>query len=400
MDYRLTDAQKALKKEYDDFFTEEMKNAPAVFQTEGALESAYGTDEGWEFNKYMKKKLAEKGWLTMAWPKEYGGREAPLIEQLLFSESHSYHRAAGIDGFGVGMFAPTLMLYASEEQKKRLLPPIARGEVQYCQGWSEPNAGSDLASLRTTAVKQGDYYVVNGQKTWTSAAHRADRMFLLARTDPSQKRNAGLSVFNVDMSWPGIEVRPIKYMNGVHFYNEVFFTDVKIPESERIGTENDGWKMTRDTMNFERSGAGSYSALKRSLEELIEYVKTTRRGGQLLSEDPMVRQKLARLYVDIEAGRAHSYKIAWLQEKGNLVFSPAAASESKVFSSELTQRMATLAIEIMGLYGPVEHSKWAPLGGSMIDTYQSCIGTNICAGSNEIQRNIIAWVGVGLPRFK
>jgi len=400
MDFKLTEEQLALKKEYDDFFREEMEKAPEVYHSEGPAEACYASDEGWEFHQYLKKKLAEKGWLTMAWPKEYGGREAPVIEQLIFNESHAYYRAPGIDGFGIGMFAPSLMLYADDEQKKRLLPPIANGEVQYCQGWSEPNAGSDLASLRTTAIKEGDDYVVNGQKTWTTAAHRADHMFLLARTDPSQKRSRGLSVFNIDMSLPGIEVRPIEYMNGATIYNEVFFTDVKVPATELIGDENDGWKQTRDTMNFERSGAGSFAAIRRRLEELIEYLKTTKRDGRFLSEDPLIRQKLARLYTDMESGRALAYKIAWLQEKGNLVFSPAAASESKVFASELGQRMADLAIDIMGPYGHLEHSKWSPLGGSMIDLYQSSIGFNICAGSNEIQRNIIAWVGVGLPRFK
>jgi len=342
MDFKLTEEQLALKKEFDDFFQEEMQNAPEVYQRESALESAYGTDEGWEFNQYMKKKLAEKGWLTLAWPKEYGGREAPLIEQLIFSESHSYYRVPGIDAFGVGMFAPTLMLYASDEQKARLLPPIAKGEVQYCQGWSEPNAGSDLAALKTTAIKEGDHYIINGQKVWTTGAHRVDHIFILARTDPKSQRNAGLSVFVMRLDLPGIEIRPIHYMNGAHVYNEIFFTDVKVPATELIGPEGDGWKLTRATMNFERSGAGSYSALRRSLEELIEYVKTTKRDGKYLSEDPLVRQKLARIYVDMEAGRALSYKIAWMQEKGNLLFSAAAASEAKVFGSELSQRMADM----------------------------------------------------------
>jgi len=400
MYFKLTEQQRALKKEFDDFFRAEMKNAPPVYQYETLLEAMYATDEGWEFNENMRKKLVEKGWYIRHWPKEYGGDEAPLLEQLIFNESHAYYHAPGIDGFGIGMFAPTLMLYASEEQKKRLLPPIARGEVQYCQGWSEPNAGSDLASLKTTAIKEGDYYVVNGQKIWITAAHRADHMFLLARTDPSQKRGGGLSVFNVDMALPGIEVRPIKYMNGVHLYNEVFFTDVKIHETERIGPENQGWGMTRDTMNFERSGAGAYAAIRRTLEKLIEYVKTTRRNGKFLSEDPLVRQKIARIYADMEAGRALSYRIAWLQEKGNLRFSPAAASESKVFATELSQRVADFAIEIMGLHGQIEHSKWSPLDGAMIEGYQASIAAVIYAGSNEIQRNIIAWVGLGLPRLK
>jgi hypothetical protein len=242
--------------------------------------------------------------------------------------------------------------------------------------------------------------VVNGQKTWTTGAHRADHMFMLARTDPQSKRNAGLSVFNVDMKLPGIEVRPIMYMDGAHIYNEVWFTDTKIHENERIGPEGEGWKLTRDTMNFERSGAGAFVHILRDLGDVVEYAKKTKRNGRFLSEDPLVRQKIARIYTDCQAGRTLAYKIAWLQEKGNLRFSPAAASESKVFSTELRQRLANVLLEMAGPFGQVEDGPWAPLGGGMIDTYQTCIGSNICAGSNEIQRNIIAWVGVGLPRFK
>jgi alkylation response protein AidB-like acyl-CoA dehydrogenase len=400
MDFKLTKEQQALREQFEAFFREEMKNAPTCYQTHSGLEAMYDTDEGFAFHRYMQKNLASKGWLTMAWPKAYGGREAPIIEQAIFNEARSYYRAPGVDAFGLGMFAPTLMLFASEAQKKRLLPPIAQGEVNYCQGWSEPNAGSDLASLKTTAIKDGDHYVLNGQKTWTSAAHRADRMFLLGRTDPSQKRNAGLSVFNIEMNTPGIEIRPIKYMNGAHFYNEVFFTDVRVHRDELIGAENDGWKLTRATMNFERSGSGAYAGLTRAFEELLNYVKTTKRDGMPLSENPIVRQKLARLYADIKSGWAFSYRIAWLQEKGKMAFTPAAASEAKVFSTELRQRMVNFATEIMGLYGQLEDSKWAPLNGTMVEGYQAVIGTTIFAGSNEIQRNIIAWAGLGLPRFK
>ncbi|MBW2092934.1 MAG: acyl-CoA dehydrogenase family protein [Deltaproteobacteria bacterium] len=399
MDFKLNEEQQALKREFEEFFEREMKDAPVDYQIRSPLEAMYGSDEGWVFHQAMKKKLAEKGWLTMAWPKEYGGREAPVIEQLIFSEVHSYYRAPGIDGFGVRMFAPTLMLYATEEQKQRLLPPIARGEVQYCQGWSEPNAGSDLASLKTMAIREGDHYIINGQKVWTTGAHRADHIFLLARTDPSQKRSSGLSVFNIKMDTPGIEVRPIKYMNGVHIYNEIYFTDVKVPVEERIGPENEGWKLTRATMNFERSGVGAFAGARRSFEELLSYARTTTRDGKTLIEDPIVRRKLAQLYIDIETGRALAYKTAWLQEKGKLIFSASAASEGKVFGSELRQRIANFATEIMGLYGQVENSKWAPLHGVMIDGYQMAPGGNIAAGSSEIQRNIIAWVGCGLPRF-
>lgn len=398
MDFKLTEEQIALKKTYDDFFREEMKNAPLAVKR-GGLEGSYSED-GFKFARYMRGKLVEKGWYVQHWPKECGGRDAPLIEQLIFNESMGYFGVPGIDGFGVGMFGPTILLHGTEEQKKRILLPIARGEVQYSQGWSEPNAGSDLASLKTTAIKDGEYYIVNGQKTWTTGAHRADHMFLLARTNPAEKRGRGLSVFNVDFAWPGIEVRPIMYMDGAHIYNEVWFTDVKIHESERIGAENQGWGITRDTMNFERSGVGTFSRARRLLEHIVEYIKTTKRAGKYLSDDPLVRQKIGRLYSEMEAGRAQAYRIAWLQEKGKLKFSPAAASESKVLGTELTQRVADFALEIMGLPGNLEGSDWAPLHASMINMYQSIIGSIICAGSNEIQRNIIAWVGCGLPRLK
>ncbi len=398
MDYKLTDNQKALKKEFDDFFFAEMKHAPRY--DSGALKEMNYSGEGFEFHRYMMTELAKRGWNVMAWPKEFGGRDAPIIDQILFAESMEYHEAPGIDAGGVTMFAPSVMLYATEEQKKRILPPIAKAEVHYSQGWSEPNAGSDLASLTTMAIRDGDEYVINGQKTWTSGAHLADKMFLLARTDPSTKRSTGLSVFNIDLSLPGIEIRPIHYMDNTHSYNEVFFTDVRVPAYERVGPENEGWKLTRVTMNFERSGAGLYAGMKRKFEELMEYTRNTVRDGRPIIENPAVRRKLAKIWMDIEIGRSLSYKIAYLQEGGNLLFSPAAASESKVFSSELNQRIANEATEIFGLYGQVAGSKWSPMNGSMIKGYQWSVGRTICAGSNEIQRNIIAWVGLELPRFK
>jgi alkylation response protein AidB-like acyl-CoA dehydrogenase len=393
MDFRLTEQQLALKKEFDDFFIEKMEDAPR--DEDGNLESAYDSEEGFQFHRQMMRELAKKGWNVMAWPKEFGGQEAPVSEQVLFAESMAYHGAPGIDGAAM-MFAPAVMLYGTEEQKKRILPPIAKAEVVYTQGWSEPNAGSDLANLSTSAVRDGDHYIINGQKIWTSGAHHADFIFLLVRTDPNARRSRGLSVFNVDLKTPGIEIRPIHYMNGIHIYNEVFFTDARVPADELVGEENEGWKQTRITMNFERSGAGTYAGVKRTFEELFKQAKTTIRDGKPLIEHPTVRRKLAKLWMDIEVGRALAYKIAYLQEGGNLVFSPAAASESKVLGTELRQRICHMAT----LHGQIEKSKWAPMGGSMINGYQMSIGSTICAGSNEIQRNIIAWVGLELPRFK
>jgi alkylation response protein AidB-like acyl-CoA dehydrogenase len=399
MDFRFTKEQELLREEFDQFFREEMKHAPKEWG-EGGMEAMYHTDEGFAFHRNMQKKLGEKGWLSRAWPKEYGGQNAPLVEQLIFNEVHAYHRAPGVDNFGVGMFAPTLMVGGTEEQKKRLLPPIARGEFHYCQGWSEPDAGSDLANLSTLAIKEGDYYIVNGQKTWTTGGHRADHMFLLARTDPNSTRSRGLSIFNVDMKTPGIEVRPLLFMDKGHVTNDVYFKDVKIPASELVGKENDGWNLTRQTMNFERSGVSGFVSGKRTLSELIQYAKATKRNGRLLSENPTYRQRIAKLYALHEMGQTFAYKINWEQHKGGLVFAASAASESKVFGSELSQQLAIFSMDLLGLYGQLNGSKWAPFGGRPPEHYQFSVAANIFAGSSEIQRNLIAWVGLGLPRFK
>ena len=268
-------------------------------------------------------------------------------------------------------------------------------------GWSEPDAGSDLASLQTMANRDGDHYVVNGQKIWTTGAHRASHMFLLARTDPNSQRSKGLSVFHLSMDTPGIEVRPLRYMNGSHLYNEVFFNDVRIPAKDRIGPEGEGWGLTRETMNFERTSVGAFAEGKDLFKKLVEYAKTTKRNGRLLSEDPSVRRRLAQLHMDLETGHAFAYKIAWLQQEGGLFLAASSASMSKLFATELLQRIGNLGTEILGLYGQLEEgSEYAPLNGTITNIYQFCMGLTIAAGSNEIQRNIIAWVGLGLPRYK
>jgi len=398
VDFRLTEEQQALKKEFEDFFEAEMKNAPPGFLG-ASLEASYGSDENFAFHKYMARKMGEKGWLSRPWPKEAGGVEAPLMDQAIFNETVAKYRAPGIDSWGAGMLAPTVLIGGTDEQKARLLPPIAKGDVQYCQGWSEPDSGSDLASLKMLAIKDGDHYVMNGQKIWTTAAHRADHIFLLVRTDPDSQRSKGLSIFVAEMDLPGIEVRPIHFLDNSHIYNEVFFKDVRVHERDLIGPENEGWGLTRQTMNFERSGSGGFVAGKIALQTIVDYVKKTKRDGKYLSEDPIVRQKLAKLFIDYEAGLTLAHKAIWLQEQGGLAQAATMPSESKVFSSELSQRMAAFATEIMGLYGQVTESKWAHLAG-MVNGYTFAPGGNIAAGSSEIQRNLIAWVGLGLPRFK
>jgi alkylation response protein AidB-like acyl-CoA dehydrogenase len=396
LDFQLAPEQIALRKEFEDFFHEEMKKAPPL-----GAENIYDNDEAWDFHCYMARRLGEKGWISRPWPKAYGGQEASILEQLLFNEVKAYHRAPGIDIQGVCMLAPTLLASGNEEQKQQHLPPIAQGEIMWCQGWSEPNAGSDLASLTTKAVRQGDYYIINGQKTWTSGAHRAQWCFMLARTDPSQARHRGLSFFLVDMKSPGLKLRPVRALNGTHMFNEMFFDDVKVSKENMVGEENRGWYVSLMTMNFERSSIGFMAEAKRNLEELIEFCKETKRDGQRFSDQPLVRSLLAQLTIEVEVGLALSYQVAWLQGKGEAFVIPAAiaACAGKVYGSELGQRLAYAGSRILGLYGQVKAgSKWSPLKGRFESSYQECVSLNMGGGTSEIMRNVIAMRGLELPR--
>ncbi|HEY48858.1 MAG TPA: pimeloyl-CoA dehydrogenase large subunit [Dehalococcoidia bacterium] len=396
MDFRFNPEQEALRKEFDDFFREEMAKAPPEWGT--SMEAMFGLDVCWEFHKKMAKKLAAKGWLSRAWPREYGGQDAPLIEQFIFSEVQGYYRGAGVDPWGVGMLAPTLLYGGSDEQKKEHLPPIARAELFWTQLWSEPGAGSDLASLTTRATRDGDDYVVNGQKIWTSGAHRADWGFMIARTNPEEKRSRGISFFLVDMKSPGITINPVLSLEGSHLFNEVFFDDVRVPARNMVGKENEGWLASQMMSNFERSMIILFSFLRRELEELVEFCKETKRGGKPLAENPHIRHKLAQLAIDIETGRAFAYFIVWNQEKHGLIAAGSYAAAAKVLATELNQRFSYIGCEILGLYGQVEYSKWAPLNGKYEKEYLQSISLNMGGGTSEVMRNLVCSLALGLPR--
>jgi len=395
MDFEFTPEQQALRREFAEYAMELMKDAPPGWGT--SLEFQY-SDEGWDFTSRTHKRLGQKGWLVRPWPKEYGGLDAPIIEQLIYHEVMGYNRVPDGDIFGVGMIGPTLLAIGSEEQKKEHLPPIARADTYWCQGWSEPNAGSDLASLVTRAVRTGDEYIVNGQKTWTSNAHHADWIFMLARTNPEEKRSRGLTYLLVDMKSPGIEVRPLLSMEGSHLFNEVYFDDVHVPVKNRVGEENDGWRVTRATMNFERSGVGSIAGARRSLNDLVEMCKETKRNGGSLADDPFVRHRLAQLAIEVEAGHALAYRIAWAQQKGEFIAAAHLASGAKVYGTELSQRIASTACQMFGMYSQVARGRLSVMDGRWQSGYQTSPGNNILAGSSEVQRNIIATVGLGMPR--
>ncbi|MEE8470473.1 MAG: acyl-CoA dehydrogenase family protein, partial [Dehalococcoidia bacterium] len=308
------------------------------------------------------------------------------------------HRAPGVDPIGVGMLAPTLIATASEEQKREHLPLMAKAQRDWCQLWSEPNAGSDLASLTTRAVRVGDEYIVNGQKIWTSGAHRADWGFMLARTNPEEKRSKGLSFFLVDMKTPGITVKPLLSMARGHMFNEVFLDDVRIPVRNRVGEENQGWLASQMTSNFERSMIELFSYLRRELEELVAFCKKPRWGGEAVAKNPLVRHMLAQMAIEIDAGRAFSYSIVWSQIKGGLVMAAPLAAAAKVLATELVQRFIGIGNQILGLYGQVGESRWAPLQGRFQREYQQCPGLSMAGGTSEIMRNLICTLGLGLPR--
>jgi 3-oxocholest-4-en-26-oyl-CoA dehydrogenase alpha subunit len=351
----------------------------------------------WEFTRQMRQKLALKGWLTMHWPREYGGQDASPVRSAIYNEELAYLRAPGRDIFGVRMLAPTLMIHGSEEQKQTHLPPIARAEVQWCQGYSEPEAGSDLASLNTRAVRDGDEYVINGSKIWTTLAHRADWIMCLARTDPDAPKHRGISFILVDMKTPGIEVRPIRNMSGGHEFNEVIFNNVRAPIGNVVGEENRGWYVAVTLLDFERSGIDYSAMARRLLDEVREYASETMSNGRPLIQTPWVRSLLAERYIECEVARLMAYNVAYMQGEG--LVPNKEASMSKVFGSETLQRCTGAALEVLGMYGTLgRDDKWAALRGRVQEQWMISFSHKIAAGTSEVQRNIIASRGLGLPR--
>ncbi len=394
MDFGFTPEQEALRKEFIRFFEVEMKHAPSGWQ--GGVEDHLISDENWAFHTRMARRIGERGWLTLAWPEEYGGLNASPVEQMILNETAGYYKSPGLDMISVKLLGPIIYKMGSEKHKKEHLKPIAEGKRFWCQGWSEPDAGSDLAVLTTTGIREGDVYVVNGQKVWTTGGHRADWMLLLVRTDPDAKRSKGLSLLLVDMQTAGISVMPISMMNGNHSLNEIFLKDVRIPVADRIGDENKGWDVVKTISNFERSGALPVNYMERRLEELIDFCKKEQSD---LTNSSMVRHMLASLAVDIQVAKALTYRVASLHTSGEIMNSGAHTSTARVFTSELNQRLVNTGCRILGQVCQVKQgSRWAALKGAFERDYQLCMGRNIATGTSEIQRNIIAWTALGLPR--
>jgi alkylation response protein AidB-like acyl-CoA dehydrogenase len=303
----------------------------------------------------------------------------------------------GYSSIGVGWAGPTIIVYGTEEQKQKFLPAITSGEVMWCQGFSEPNAGSDLANIATRAERDGDDYVINGQKIWTSGAHYADWMILIARTDPEAPKHKGISYFLVDMKTPGLTTSPLIDMMDNHAFNEVFFDNMRVPRANLLGEENRGWYISTTTLDFERSSIGGAVEARKMVDDLAGYCKETKYNGHRLIDETRVRTRLADAAIEAELGRLLSYRVATLQNRGNVPNYE--ASIAKLFNTDQKLRMARAGLEIMGLYGQLEHKdKYAPLKGRFERQYLWQTGLAVGGGTTEIQKNIIAMRGLGLPR--
>ena len=392
MDFRDNPEEAAFRKEVRDFIKNEISSS--VKETDLAETGMYRG--AFERLKDVRQKLAKRGWIAPAWPKEYGGAGLSVKEQFIMNEEFAENRVPPVGGMGVSMVGPTLIVHGNEEQKKEHLGRILNGEVQWCQGFSEPGSGSDLASLQTRAVRDGDDFVINGQKIWTSGAQFAHWMFMMARTDPDAPKHKGISYFLVDMKSPGITVRPLTNLANQNMFNEVFFEDVRVPARNLVGELNRGWYIGTTTLDFERSSIGSAVGIRLQLDQLVKYAREhegdgTSRTGYL----PSVKMELADRYVEANVAKLMSYRIVTMQAKGMIPNHE--ASMTKLFASELNQRIARTGIKVLGLYGQL-YGDAAPLKGRYESSYMTSLASTIAGGTSEIQRNIIATRGLGLPR--
>jgi 3-oxocholest-4-en-26-oyl-CoA dehydrogenase alpha subunit len=395
MDFRFSQEEEAFRQEVRQWLKQEIPQRwveldPGIWEE---------SEESWALARQFQRKLGKKGWLAPAYPREYGGLELSHMKRLILAEELSYSRApVSIEvEITVNWVTPSIMLFGSERQKQEYVTGVARGDIIFCLGYSEPDAGSDLASLKTRAVEDGDEYVLNGQKTWCSYGHLADYCWLAARTDPDAPRHKGISVFIVDMKTPGITMRPLVNVLNKHSFNEVFFDDVRIPKESLVGQKNNGWYQLVIALDFERSSIGYAAANQRLIEELISYAKETRRNGEPLANDPLIRNELAQLAVENEVARMMAYRIAWMYTKG--IHPSYESSMSMVFVSEVTRRTANAGMRILGHYGELgRDSRWTVMNARIMRMCLSALSIGVGGGSNEIQRNIIAMRGLALPR--
>ena len=395
MDFKFSPEEEAFRREVQDW----LKTAIPPRWYEIPTGYWQETDESWKITREFQKKLGAKGWLAPAYPKEYGGAGLSHINRLILAEELTYAHApmsveAEITVNWVGM---ALQHFGNDQQKKDFVSRVAKGDLIFCLGYSEPNAGSDLASLQTKAIEKGDEYIVNGQKIWCSFAHYADYCWLAAVTDPDAPKHRNMSMFVVDMKTPGITIRPLINIIGAHSFNEVFFDDVHVPKENLVGVKNNGWFQLAMALDFERSGVQTAAGNQMILNALLYYAKTNKRAGRLLIDDPALRSELAEMAVNIEVARMLCYRIAWIYSVGG--HSSYESSQAMLFGSDLLRKISDTGMKVLGQYGQLMTDSKLTVGKADIArNYLASLSIGVGGGTNEIQRNIIAMRGLGLPR--
>lgn len=356
--------------------------------------------EAYELLRRWQRQLWEAGFIGLTWPREYGGQGLTYVEELILHEELALAKAPPIlNILGVGMAGPTIIAYGTEEQKRRYLPKILSAEEIWCQGYSEPNAGSDLAALQTRAVRQGEYFLITGQKVWTSLAHIADWMMLLARTDPEAPKHQGITYFLLDMHAPGVTVKPLRQITGDPEFNEVFFDQVRVHESQILGGLNRGWQVGLTTLMYERLalGFGLQVRLRIALDSLIALARRMEKTGRTITKDPVVRQKIAQLWIETEGLKYTGARVLTRLLRGEMPGPE--ASTGKMIWVDAHQRLQELALEIQGPYAQLTRgSEWAVEGGVWQYTFLRSRANSIEGGTTEVLKNIIGERVLGLPK--
>ncbi len=391
MDFEFTPEQLDFVAEVERFLDEH--DDPEIFDlTRENMAQIVDTPKRREF----MAEVGARGWLGITWPKEHGGGEGEGLYEYLLNEALAARGGPQI-GKGVGIIGKTIIAHGSEKLKAEFLPKILRNEVEFAVGYSEPNAGSDAASMQLKAVRDGDGWMLNGQKTWTTSAHFADWYWVGARTDPEAPKHFGISLFLVPMDHPGITVKPIWTM-GDERTNEVYLDDVWVPDDYVVGEINKGFQYISEALDLERFTLFTYSPVAQRLELLTEYVRTARRDGQPLAADPVVRQRLAQLHTQAEVARVLGLKFVFDSSKGGAP-PTTQASEYKLYTTEFSRRLADASMDLAGPGSQLRvRTDDAPMAGRAESTYRYTVIDTIGGGASEIQKNIIARRGLGLPK--
>ncbi|HXW34287.1 MAG TPA: acyl-CoA dehydrogenase family protein [Acidimicrobiales bacterium] len=391
MDFEFSSEQLAFVEEVESFL--DAHDDPEVFDvTRENMAQIVDTPK----RRALMRELGEQGWLGITWPKEYGGSEGSGVYEYLINESLARRGGPQI-GKGVGIIGKTLIRHGSDKLKKEFLPKILRNEVEFAVGYSEPNAGSDAASMQLKATRDGDGWRLNGQKTWTTSAHFAEWYWVGARTDPEAPKHAGITLFLVPLDQPGITIKPIWTM-GDERTNEVYLDDVFVHDDYVVGELNRGFQYISEALDLERFTMFTFSPIAQRLELLTEYVKKTKRDGLPLSEDPVVRQRLARLHTEAEVARCLGLKFVAESTKGGAA-PTTEASEYKLYTTEFSKRLADASMDLAGAGGQLRvKTEDAPMKGRAESTYRYTVIDTIGGGASEIQKNIIARRKLGLPK--